>query len=145
MKKLMARVHSSNKGFTLVELIIVIAIIAVLAAVLAPQYLKYVDKSKAANDANTMGAIVQSVNTLVADGTITEAETFTWNVSAGGLTSSLSTGAHTTDVTGITGTISAAKSKKVSALTDPTVAVTFASSGQPTVTVSPSDYTTWGN
>jgi type IV pilus assembly protein PilA len=39
-----------NKGFTLVELIIVIAIIAVLAAVLAPQYIKYVEKSRWSTD-----------------------------------------------------------------------------------------------
>lgn len=32
----------TNKGFSLVELIIVIAIMAVLVGVLAPQFLKYV-------------------------------------------------------------------------------------------------------
>lgn len=43
----MDRTHRlSNRGFTLVELIIVIAIIAVLGAVLAPQYIKYVDRSR---------------------------------------------------------------------------------------------------
>ena len=35
-----------NKGFSLVELIIVIAIMAILVAVLAPQYIKYVAKSR---------------------------------------------------------------------------------------------------
>lgn len=36
----------TNKGFSLVELIIVIAIMAVLVGVLAPQYVKYLNKSK---------------------------------------------------------------------------------------------------
>ncbi len=40
------RKSNTSQGFTLVELIIVIAIVAVLSAVLAPQYIKYVAKSK---------------------------------------------------------------------------------------------------
>ena len=36
MKRFMKRIHQGNKGFTLLELLIVIAIIAVLAAVVLP-------------------------------------------------------------------------------------------------------------
>ncbi len=36
----------NNSGFSLVELIIVIAIMAVLVGLLAPQYIKYVEKSR---------------------------------------------------------------------------------------------------
>ena len=40
----------NNKGFSLVELIIVIAIMAILIVVLAPQYLKYVERSRNSTD-----------------------------------------------------------------------------------------------
>ena len=41
----MKKFFKNNKGFTLVELIVVVAVIAVLTAVAAPQYIKYVDKA----------------------------------------------------------------------------------------------------
>lgn len=40
----------TNKGFSLVELIIVVAIMAVLIGVLAPQYLRYVEKARLQRD-----------------------------------------------------------------------------------------------
>ena len=46
-----------NSGFTLVELIIVIAIIAILTAVAAPQYVKYVDKARLAKDQNEAASL----------------------------------------------------------------------------------------
>ncbi|MBQ6265909.1 MAG: prepilin-type N-terminal cleavage/methylation domain-containing protein [Clostridia bacterium] len=49
MKKLFANLRKSsenNKGFSLVELIIVIAIMVALVAMLAPQFTKYVQKSR---------------------------------------------------------------------------------------------------
>lgn len=57
----------NNEGFTLVELIVVIAIIGVLAAVITPQYIKYVDKSRVAADQSTMGAFLQAVNIALTD------------------------------------------------------------------------------
>ena len=57
MKNLMNKIRKANKGFTLVELIIVIAVIAVLSAVVAPQYIKYVERSRQGVDASTLQEI----------------------------------------------------------------------------------------
>lgn len=61
----------NNKGFSLVELIIVIAIMAVLIGVLAPQYLKYVNNSKIATDVSNADVIRSAVNACIADGKLT--------------------------------------------------------------------------
>lgn len=61
----------TNKGFSLVELIIVIAIMAVLVGVLAPQYLKYVNNSKVSADVASADSIRTAVNTLIADSKLT--------------------------------------------------------------------------
>ena len=47
-----------NKGFSLVELIIVIAIMAVLVGVLAPAYLRYVEKSRKSADIQAIDSIM---------------------------------------------------------------------------------------
>ena len=53
----------TNKGFSLVELIIVIAIMAVLVGVLAPQFLKYVERSRKSTDVQNVASIVTALQT----------------------------------------------------------------------------------
>ena len=67
MKNLMKKFRKSNKGFTLVELIIVIAIIAVLSAVIAPQYLKYVEKSKISADEDLIARVNSAMQVALVD------------------------------------------------------------------------------
>lgn len=57
----------NNKGFSLVELIIVIAIMAVLVGVLAPQFIKYVESSKQSTDIQNAAEIRAAVEAFVAE------------------------------------------------------------------------------
>lgn len=52
---------NANKGFSLVELIVVIAIMAVLVAVLAPSLLAYVERSRAQKDDSAMGEVTNAI------------------------------------------------------------------------------------
>lgn len=56
-----------NKGFSIVELIIVVAIMAILVGLLAPQYIKYVEKSRKSADATNMDTLVNAVQVRAAD------------------------------------------------------------------------------
>ena len=51
----------NNKGFSLVELIVVIAIMAVLVGVLAPTLIRNVEKSRESTDLQTLDSDRKSV------------------------------------------------------------------------------------
>ena len=53
-----------NQGFTLVELIIVVAIIAVLSAVLVPQYIQYIEKSRIGADEAYIQEVAHSLSVV---------------------------------------------------------------------------------
>ena len=130
-----------NSGFTLVELIIVIAIIAILSAVAAPQYIKFVEKSKVAADIDTAVTIESAIMTLCADGVIVNDNTayVTWKSATG--TGLAGDGKDTVEA--IVGTIPAARSGKAKAA-DIVYSIDFNAEGVPIVTTNV-DYNAWND
>ncbi len=58
---------TNNKGFSLIELIIVIAIMAVLVAIIAPNLTKYLGKSKKNTDTKNKDEIESTLKTCITD------------------------------------------------------------------------------
>lgn len=58
---------TNNKGFSLIELIIVIAIMAVLVAIIAPNLTKYLGKSKDSTDTKNADEIESTLKTCITD------------------------------------------------------------------------------
>lgn len=61
-----------NKGFSLVELIVVIAVMAVLVGVLAPAYLRYVDKAELQKDVSAIGEVIEAIKVAAAEEDVAE-------------------------------------------------------------------------
>lgn len=57
----------NNKGFSLVELIIVIAIMAILAGALAPALIKYINKSRRSTDVQNADSLRTALQTALSD------------------------------------------------------------------------------
>lgn len=63
----MKKTGKKNKGFSLVELIVVVLIIGVIGIALAPQVMKWVDTSKTNTDVNNAESLQSSVQAALAD------------------------------------------------------------------------------
>ena len=82
----------NNKGFSLVELIIVIAIMAILAGALAPALIKYINKSRKSTDIQNADSLRTAIQTAlsnpdaadVAPAVLTAASKVTTNVPSSG-------------------------------------------------------------
>ena len=86
----------TNKGFSLVELIIVVAIMAVLIGVLAPQYLRYVEKSRLQKDNTSISEFANVLKMSAAEEAIVSklasgGEVFTFNATDGKLVTTAAT------------------------------------------------------
>ncbi len=56
-----------NRGFSLVELIVVVLIMAIVAVALAPQVMKWVENSRIASDLQTQGELENACKLAMAD------------------------------------------------------------------------------
>ena len=156
MFKFLRERKKDNKGFTLVELVIVIAILAILVGLLAPQYTKYVEKSRKSADVNNMDELVKAIQVYAVDNAIVQtgdtATTITIKLTATGVQGESATFTeNSTEVKAFNEYVPnwkkiVKKSKQWGAKSDdPTVELSIDKDGGVTVTsTTPADFETYG-
>ena len=107
----------NNKGFSLVELIVVIAIMAVLVGVLAPQFIKYVENSRQSTDMQNVEQLKTAVEVEITANTNITSATIT--IDGGKATAALSDGTNSINLT------STANEVTLKSGSWPTTAVTY--------------------
>jgi len=86
----------NNKGFSLVELIVVVLIMAIIAVALAPQVMKWVENSRKSTDIENYNALVEAANVASTN------EAFLKVVDSTGVTIKMGASSTTTTGTGNT-------------------------------------------
>jgi len=66
----MKKLRRNNKGFSLVELIVVVLIMAIIAVALAPQVMKWVGNSRDSTDAQIYDSLVSDAQTALTKETV---------------------------------------------------------------------------
>lgn len=96
---------TAQQGFTLIELMIVVAIIGILAAVALPQYQNYVTKSQVSRVMEEVATLKSPVETCILEGRLTIGDGTAGTCNHGGTASSLvdSAGASQTGGAAVTG------------------------------------------
>ncbi|KKW80644.1 fimbrial protein [Acinetobacter sp. Ag2] len=131
---------NAQKGFTLIELMIVVAIIGILAAIAIPQYQNYIAKSQVSRVMSETGSLKTVIEDCVLNGkTAANACELGWTKS------NLLGGTQTTNQTGLVVTIadSAAANSTIVATFGDKAAQALTTSGKNTLTWTRSGEGTW--
>ena len=98
MRKNFTRLKNSNdKGFSLVEIVVIIAIMVVLLAVLTPSILRYTENSRMQKDDSALDELCNSVQLALADATTFD-EAFSYSIANNYVTYTDSSGIYSTKI-----------------------------------------------
>ena len=94
---MMKKTKKNNKGFSLVELIVVILIMAIIAVALAPQVMKWVDKSRQSKDASNYDSLFAAAQIAVVAAPAEKDKDITITMATSGTTVATVAGGSTAD------------------------------------------------